>query len=77
MVPNENEAPVKKELLLPGLIVMDLVSNPNETKLLRAAKERGCKLVYGERMLLWQSVLKFQLYTGVEPPIEVMEKALR
>jgi shikimate dehydrogenase len=55
---------------------MDLVSNPKETTLLKEAKERGCKVVYGDRMLLWQGVLKFQLYTGVEPPIEVMEKAI-
>jgi shikimate dehydrogenase len=53
---------------------MDVVSNPKETKFLREAKEAGCKVVYGQRMLLWQGVLKFKLYTGVEPPIEDMEK---
>jgi shikimate dehydrogenase len=76
MVPNESQSLVKKELLSPELVVMDLVSNPKETKLLKGAKERGCKVVYGDRMLLWQGVLKFQLYTGVEPPIEVMEEAI-
>ena len=76
MVPNENESLVKKESLSSELIVMDLVTNPKETKLLKEAKERGCKIVYGDRMLFWQGVLKFQLYTGVEPPIEVMEKAI-
>jgi shikimate dehydrogenase len=76
MVPNENESLVKKELLSSELIVMDLVSNPKETKLLKEAKERGCKIVYGDRMLFWQGVLKFEVYTGVEPPIEVMEKAI-
>jgi shikimate dehydrogenase len=76
MVPTENESLVKKEVLSPGLVVMDLVSHPKETKLLKEAKERGCTIVYGDRMLFWQGVLKFQIYTGVEPPIEVMEKAL-
>jgi shikimate dehydrogenase len=76
MVPTENESLVKKEVLSPGLVVMDLVSHPKETKLLKEAKERGCTIVYGDRMLFWQGVLKFQVYTGVEPPIEVMEKAL-
>ena len=76
MAPTENESLVKKALLSPELIVMDLVSHPKETKLLKEAKERGCKIVYGDRMLFWQGVLKFQVYTGVEPPIEVMEKAL-
>jgi shikimate dehydrogenase len=76
MVPAENESLVKKELLSSELIVMDLVSDPKETKLLREAKERGCKIVYGDRMLFWQGVLKFEIYTGVEPPLEVMEKAI-
>jgi shikimate dehydrogenase len=76
MAPAENKSIVRKEVLTPELIVMDLVSLPKETKLLKEAKERGCKIVYGERMLFWQGVLKFEIYTGVEPPIEVMEKAL-
>src|SRR2546421_5594342 len=77
MVPAENESIVRKEVLTPELIVMDLVSHPKETKLLKEAKERGSKIVYGDRMLFWQGVLKFEIYTGVEPPIEVMEKALQ
>ncbi len=72
----DNESLLKKDLLAPNLIVMDIISHPKETKLLRDAKEQGCKIVYGDRMLFWQGVLKFQLYTGVEPPIEVMEKAI-
>ncbi len=76
MVPTENASLVKKELLSSEFIVMDLVSHPKETKLLKEAKESGCKIVYGDRMLFWQGVLKFEVYTGIEPPIEVMEKAM-
>jgi shikimate dehydrogenase len=76
MTPNINETLVEKALLSPKLVVMDLVSNPKETRLLKEAKERGCKVVYGNRMLLWQGVLKFKVYTGIEPPLEAMEKAL-
>jgi shikimate dehydrogenase len=77
MVPYVNESLVKKEELSPQLVVMDLVSAPKETKLLKEAKERGCSVVYGDRMLLWQGVLKIETYTGVKPPIEVMEKAIK
>jgi shikimate dehydrogenase len=77
MAPGEDASPVGKELLAPEHTVMDLVSNPCETKLLRDARARGCKVVYGDRMLFWQGVLKFQLYTGAEPPVAVMEAALR
>lgn len=58
------------------MTVMDIVSNPRETRLLQDAATVGCKLVYGYRMLLWQGVYKFELFTGVEPPIDVMEAAM-
>jgi shikimate dehydrogenase len=64
-------------LLRPDLTVMDIVTNPRATRLLQEAENRGCAVVYGERMLLWQGVYKFKLYTGVEPPVEVMEQAMK
>jgi len=64
------------QLLRPGMTVMDIVTNPRKTKLLQEAKQQGCQVVYGDRMLLWQGVYKFKLYTGVEPPVEVMEQAM-
>ncbi len=76
MAPNVDVSLIEKELLTSNLVIMDLVPNPKETKLLEEAQERGCKIVYGDRMLLWQGVLKFKVYTGIEPPLEVMEKAL-
>ena len=76
MVPHVNESLVRKEAISPKLVVMDLVSAPKETKLLKEARERGCDIVYGDRMLFWQGVLKFEIYTGVKPPVEVMEKAI-
>ncbi len=76
MTPAEHESPVKSGLLASVPVVMDIVSAPKETTLLREARRQGCTIVYGERMLFWQGALKFKLYTGLEPPIEVMEKAL-
>lgn len=76
MIPKEHESLVKSGLLSSETVVMDIVSAPKETLLLREAKARGCKIVYGDRMLFWQGALKFKLYTGLEPPVEVMEKAL-
>lgn len=67
---------VPAELLRKGMTVMDIVTNPRKTKLLEDAEKQGCHVVYGERMLLWQGVYKFKLYTGVEPPVEVMERAM-
>ena len=41
-----------------------------ETKLLREAKEAGCKCVGGKGMLLWQGVAAFKLFTGKDMPVE-------
>ena len=77
MVPDINQSLVDKKLFHQGLTVMDIVSNPKETKLLREAKESGCHVIFADRMLLWQGVLKFKIYTGIEPPIKIMENALQ
>ncbi len=52
------------------LVVADAVYNPIETKLLREAKEAGCKCIGGKGMLLWQGVAAFKLYTGMDMPVE-------
>ena len=52
------------------LVVCDAVYNPIETRLLREAKEAGCKCVGGKGMLLWQGVAAFKLYTGKDMPVE-------
>ena len=54
----------------PGLVVADAVYNPEETKLLREAKEAGCTCVGGKGMLLWQGVEAFRLFTGKEMPVD-------
>lgn len=76
MVPDVDKSLVESVWLSAETIVMDIVSAPRETKLLKEAKAQGCTVVYGDRMLFWQGALKFKLYTGLEPPIAVMEKAL-
>lgn len=72
----ENQSVVKDlSALYEGLVVADAVYNPEETKLLKDAKERGCICVGGKGMLLWQGVAAFKLYTGQDMPVdEVKEK---
>lgn len=64
--------------LHPQLIVYDLIYNPAKTLLLQEAQRKGCRGVFnGLGMLLYQGVSAFQIWLDVEPPIEVMEQALR
>ncbi len=58
-------------------VVFDLVYNPSETKLVRAARRRGCKAYNGLEMLLFQGVHAFELWMGRKAPVEVMRRALK
>jgi shikimate dehydrogenase len=48
---------------------------PVETPLLRDARARGLRATGGLGMLVHQGALSFSLWTGVEPPLEVMRAA--
>lgn len=71
MKPMDDQSVVKDlSALRPGLVVADVVYNPEETKLLKDAKAAGCTCVGGKGMLLWQGVAAFKLYTGEDMPVE-------
>jgi shikimate dehydrogenase len=56
--------------------VMDMVYNPPETALVRAAHAAGLRAVGGFSMLLYQGAESFTLWTGAEAPLAVMRAAL-
>jgi len=66
--------PFDTALLHHGQFVFDTVY-PVETPLLRAARARGLRAAGGLGMLVHQGALSFSLWTGVEPPLEVMRAA--
>jgi shikimate dehydrogenase len=68
--------PFGKELIRPHHLVCDLVYNPPETALLRAAKARGARRLPGIGMLLYQGVIAFELWTGAKAPVSAMKNAL-
>lgn len=75
MSPNEDESVVKDTAgFRPGLVVMDAVYEPVQTKLLTDAAAAGCTCVSGKGMLLWQGVEAFRLYTGLEMPVEEVRR---
>jgi len=76
MEPLVNETPINPSFLKKNQIVFDVVYNPKETKLLKEAKKKGAKIIYGLEMLLYQGVAQFEIYTGKKAPIEVMRKIL-
>jgi shikimate dehydrogenase len=77
MVPRERETPIPKKLLRKGMMVMDIVYEPLQTKLLREAKEKGCLTINGLEMLVQQGVAQFMIWTGKRPEIGKIKKDLR
>jgi shikimate dehydrogenase len=75
--PAENDTPIPPALIAPGVLVFDLVANPPETRLLAEARQRGARTVSGMAMLVYQGAESFRLWTGLEPPLDVMRGAAR
>jgi shikimate dehydrogenase len=70
-------SPIPAELLPPEMLVLDLIYTPRETRLLRDAKAAGAAATMnGELMLLHQGAAAFRLWTGQEPPLDLMRERL-
>lgn len=48
-----------------GMLVVDIVYEPRETQLIRAARAAGCAVVAGDEMLAGQGAASFEIWTGV------------
>ncbi len=78
MNPHNNDKPIATaQMFHEDLIVNDIVYNPNETVLLKEAIKANAKVIYGIKMLLYQGIESFKIWTGIEPPIDIMENALK
>lgn len=78
MHPNVDDTPMPPGAFnRPNMVVFDTIYHPENTMLLKLARERGCKAVTGVEMFLRQAALQFKLYTGQEAPMDAMREALR
>jgi shikimate dehydrogenase len=77
MSPNKGESPVEARALHTGLLVFDLVYNPERTRLLRDAEAAGARTLGGLAMLVYQGAEAFRLWTGREAPESLMMRAAR
>jgi 3-dehydroquinate dehydratase/shikimate dehydrogenase len=77
MHPNVDETPFEQHWLSDSTLVFDTVYNPEQTLLLKQARNRGCAVVSGVEMFIRQAALQFALFTGYEAPVEYMADTLR
>ncbi len=69
--------PLPQPFLDAAEVVMDIVYKPIETELVRAARDRGKRVIHGGRMLLHQAAAQFELYTGHPAPLDALDAALQ
>jgi len=73
MSPNIEASPLPENTVLnKDTIIYDLVYNPRETKLVRDACAQGCSATTGLGMLIEQAALAFELWTGKNPPRNIL-----
>ena len=73
MHPKEHEMPVPKDILGRFKAVADVIYNPLKTMLLTKAEEAGCRIATGFEMFVYQGVEQFELWTGLEAPVQEMK----
>jgi shikimate dehydrogenase len=66
------ESPIPVDILDSHHIVLDLVYGPERTELVRGALRQGAVAVDGREMLVMQAASSYQLWTGIDAPIDVM-----
>ena len=73
MAPHINSSPLPKDFSFPlRARVYDLVYNPRETELVRAARAHGLNATTGLGMLVEQAAHAFEIWTGQAPARDVL-----
>ncbi len=67
--------PCDPTLLRPGQVAVDLVYEPIETAWLAALRLHGVEAHNGLSMLVYQAAAAFELWTGIDAPVEAMRQA--
>jgi len=77
MHPNVDDMPVLPSALRTGLVVMDTVYTPENTLLIKEARQHHCHVRTGVDMFVRQAALQFKLFTGLDAPMDLMAKLVK
>jgi shikimate dehydrogenase len=77
MHPKVDESPVEGYTFKEHQIVMDIIYNPLETKLMATARQKKCLLIDGVEMFVRQGAMQFELWTGGKAPYQKMDSVVR
>ena len=78
MHPNVDDTPLPPAAFpRPGIVLFDTIYHPENTMLLKLARERQATTITGVEMFLRQAALQFKIYTGLDAPLDVMRATLK
>lgn len=76
MYPNTNACVIDKEIVEKSKAVFDAIYNPEETLLIKYAKDAGIKHLNGLPMLVWQAAVAEEIWLDVKFTLDDIEKVI-
>lgn len=70
------QTPMPVEYIQPNQFYFDAAYNPEKTQFLMNAEEKGCRILNGLGMSLYQGVAQIELWTGKQAPVDAMRQEL-
>ena len=77
MFPEVDQTPIGPESIRNGMFVFDAVYNPEQTYLLRLARQKGATPISGLDMFIGQALLQFRLFTGQKTSASMIRDLLK
>jgi 3-dehydroquinate dehydratase / shikimate dehydrogenase len=72
---NGKDSPLKPDEIR-ARIVFDMVYDPQETRLLKLAREKGLEVIPGSEMFVHQAARQFEIWTGKPAPADEMRRVV-
>jgi len=73
----DSRSPLRKDQLVRGMTVFDLVYTPPDTPLIRIARNAGCRTIPGTEMFARQAAAQFWYFTGIRVPLDTIRRILQ
>lgn len=77
MHPDVDRSPYNQDAINQFMVVFDTVYNPENTLLIKYAKQAQCRRITGVDMFVRQAAYQYKLFTGRQAPTDLMRKAIK
>ena len=77
MHPDVESSPYDSSAMNQYMAVFDTVYNPENTLLIKSARQAQCRLITGVDMFVRQAAYQYRLFTGQEAPASLMRQTIK